>query len=554
MSRHDSRSNHAGWKSIVTDVVHTVRIVFNRSWRRTLHAWLLVPFGLCIVLAICFGFDRLISLTSVSFPASVACMILLFFALILSSIVLGERRTKTIVEYIDVPCGWALRYIGILVCPGFVVLPLSPSISGIEVGKIIVVTVVGWIVVFCFTAYLVRATLLLLGASKKGMTTRAEELGPEQDEIPMTAPRSLSSRRRPSSDQEEEIEEHEDATFSATLLQQPARAQNPDAVFGTGGPPIPDADTSLLTEVRPVSILRHDDVPRTRPERWTAVISVHLDMISYATLFVVIGIPIYYAAGYAMPIQLCLNVLTYQAAASMPGRWQQYFHPILVSSGATIVGIWVLALIRGDALADGLRDYSKELTYIRLWSGAHGAPGAGDILSSLIAASIVGLALPMFKYKDELQRNLFVIAIPNVTLAVVSLFGYPAVCYAIGIANTNSIAFASRSLTLALAQIAVENLGGNLNVGSPVAIFSGIMGVLIGMWVLKNIRIAEDDYITRGITMGANASSLATAMLLPIDPRAAAFSSLSMGLVGATTVAMTSVPPLVAIVRGVVGL
>jgi putative effector of murein hydrolase len=63
-----------------------------------------------------------------------------------------------------------------------------------------------------------------------------------------------------------------------------------------------------------------------------------------------------------------------------------------------------------------------------------------------------------------------------------------------------------------------------------------------------------DDYITRGITLGANSSAVATALLLTTDPRAAAFSSLSMGLLGTITVALTSVPPLVHIIRSLVGL
>lgn len=51
-----------------------------------------------------------------------------------------------------------------------------------------------------------------------------------------------------------------------------------------------------------------------------------------------------------------------------------------------------------------------------------------------------------------------------------------------------------------------------------------------------------DDYITRGVTLGGNSSALATALLLVTDPRAAAFSSLAMGLFGTITVALTSVP------------
>ena len=72
-----------------------------------------------------------------SFPASVALLILLFFALILSQSLLGDKKTKSIVQIIDVPvggnyyaeegealltcekAGFALRYINVFFMPSF---------------------------------------------------------------------------------------------------------------------------------------------------------------------------------------------------------------------------------------------------------------------------------------------------------------------------------------------------------------------------------------------------------------------------------------------------
>lgn len=55
------------------------------------------------MLLACFGVDSLIGLSSVSFPASVACMIVLFFGLIVCDSFIGERRTRYIVSIIDIP-------------------------------------------------------------------------------------------------------------------------------------------------------------------------------------------------------------------------------------------------------------------------------------------------------------------------------------------------------------------------------------------------------------------------------------------------------------------
>ena len=66
-------------------------------------AWFYVPLGVTCVLAILFGIYSLISLSSVSFPASVAAMILLFALLILSQVTLGDRKTKRLLALIDIP-------------------------------------------------------------------------------------------------------------------------------------------------------------------------------------------------------------------------------------------------------------------------------------------------------------------------------------------------------------------------------------------------------------------------------------------------------------------
>lgn len=69
--------------------------------------------------------------------------------------------------------------------------------------------------------------------------------------------------------------------------------------------------------------------------------------------------------------------------------------------------------------------------------------------------------------------------------------------------------------------------------------------------IITNIA---DDYVTRGVAMGANASALGTALLLRVDPRAAAISSLAMSLFGTITVAFSSIPPIVNVIRSMVGL
>ena len=62
-----------------------------------------MPVGILIILLACFGVNSLIGLSSVSFPASVALLVALFFALIACDLLMGERWTGGLVNVIDVP-------------------------------------------------------------------------------------------------------------------------------------------------------------------------------------------------------------------------------------------------------------------------------------------------------------------------------------------------------------------------------------------------------------------------------------------------------------------
>ncbi len=77
--------------------------VARLSWRRNFTAWFYIPAGILFVLLACFGVNSLIGLSSVSFPASVACLIALFLALIFLDMIIGDRKTRAVVNIIDVP-------------------------------------------------------------------------------------------------------------------------------------------------------------------------------------------------------------------------------------------------------------------------------------------------------------------------------------------------------------------------------------------------------------------------------------------------------------------
>ncbi|KAG7141033.1 Plastidal glycolate/glycerate translocator 1 like protein [Verticillium longisporum] len=536
----------------VSDGLGALKLTLSTTAPKLLVSWLYVPSGIMVTLAFCFAVHVGLRAAGVSFPSSVACLVLLFAVLLLSEMVLGARKTKLVVDLIDVPAGWSLRWINVMFTPSFILLPLSPAIGIMEVLKIIAVFLLGFLAMMALAAYLTRGIQLVTGSSKRAIAERAEEMGNETDEIPLAAtPRGEESSSAPTSAPISAVP----SSVSLNTLAPLPPSRNASHVFlsdtlRSGGHHL--NETSALNV--PPSLPPQVPLPHPRTQIWAAWLTHHSDHLTYGALFLFAGIPLYYSSVYAMPLQLSVTILAYFAALAIPLSWRQYIHPVLVTALISVLTLWALA--GGGPLSKALAPYRTGATYLRLWSGdaTSTLPGAGDMLATALDASIVSLALPMYQYRRELRAHFLAIVLPNLVLAVASLFCYPVVCFAIGIEARRALAFASRSLTLALAIPATENLGGDVNAVAALAIFSGIAGVLIGERMLRWMRIPEDDYVTRGVTLGANSSAIATAVLLRTDPRAAALSSLSMSLFGTMTVLLTSIPPIAGVVRSLVSL
>ncbi|KAL9130475.1 MAG: hypothetical protein Q9217_001347 [Psora testacea] len=486
----------------------------------------------------------------------------------------SDIRTKSIVGILDIPvkelCALMIHTLLAYTSSGWLCSALHqcvlhallcPSVSGIEIGKIIGVfgndtaqphnctichpvtdtrVVMGFVAGFATTVYLTLGLQNLLGSPKRAIVERAEEMGVEDDNIPLTE-RHLSNTN-PSETPFES---------SGESIALPGRAHDPTSIRSTRSPPESTPIATALTTPR------QDPLPLTRSQHWATYMEAHLDILTYAFLFLVIGLPLYYATTLTFPAHLSLSILSYFLASSLPAAYTRVIHPVLLSSAITILGIYLLALSHRQTLNSALHDYTTKTRYSQVFSGKAQhlpLPGAGDILSSLLDVSIVALALPMYNYRRELRRHFLSIILPNIVLAVAFLFGYPAICNALAISPARSLSFASRSLTLALATPATQNLGGDLQLVAVLCIMSGVMGALLGPSLLSLMKVPESDYVTRGVAMGANGSAIATAVLLGQDPRAAALSSLSMSVLGTVTVGLSSVPPIVGAVKDLVGL
>jgi putative effector of murein hydrolase len=110
-----------------------------------------------------------------------------------------------------------------------------------------------------------------------------------------------------------------------------------------------------------------------------------------------------------------------------------------------------------------------------------------------------------------------------------------------------------RSVTTPLAMVVANMLEADANSTVCFVILTGILGTILGPYLLKLLRVKEDDYVTIGVAMGSASHAISTASLLRTNPRAAAIASLSFVIFGTIFVILVSIPVIPQTMRQLVG-
>jgi len=503
--------------------------------------------GELVLLCALYLVNYLMEFSHVLIPASVICMLLMFLGLLLLEVMIGTRRVSVLLKYLKMGTGFSLTWISLFFTPAFVQLPLAEKVSVAEAFEIGAVFLFGWLITMALMVWLVWGLRFLIGGKKKGYD-------------------------RESAESDDDNASGENTGSGVELLPQNTHASNetsgletPEPVAEINRPNNPGVSVDFNEEdelCAPQHPTIHqepneDMILAYRKKRIAAFVSNTIDYIIYWVMFIV-GVGVYLGTGYTMPFQLALVTLSFKYALLLPQKYKVYLHPILVCAGISILVIYIMSLIYGESLFTSLHKFKTGRNYLTLFSKAYRnvLPGAGDIISTLLDTSIVVLAYPMYDYRSDLKKNFIYLMVPSAFAAFASFFVYPPLCYAVGISSTRSLAFIGRSATLALALPIVAALQGSETTVAVVGILSGIIGVIIGSFILgkKCLRVREDDYVARGVTLGINSSAVASAHLLTTDPRAGALSSLSFFIFGTILIVLSAITPLGNIVRSWVGL
>ena len=202
---------------------------------------------------------------------------------------------------------------------------------------------------------------------------------------------------------------------------------------------------------------------------------------------------------------LALTVVAYAAADALARRARHaVVNPVLLA-----VGILLAVLL---ATGTPYEDFFEGAQFVHF----------------LLGPATVALAVPL---QRELRRAralavpLTVALVAGSTAAAVTAVS---VARLLGASRATLVSLAPKSTTTPVAMGIAEKLGGLPSLTAALVILTGILGAMIGPWLLRLVRVR--DPAARGFALGVASHGIGTARAFQLGEREGAFSGLAMGL------------------------
>lgn len=154
----------------------------------------------------------------------------------------------------------------------------------------------------------------------------------------------------------------------------------------------------------------------------------------------------------------------------------------------------------------------------------------------LLGPATVALAVPLYNQLAQVRRSLPALLAALACGSLTAAGSAVAVGWALGGSAETVVSLAPKSVTTPIAMGIAERLGGLPSLTAVLVILTGIVGAVLGPWLLKAARVTDDR--AGGVAMGVASHGIGTARAIQTSETAGAFAGLAMGLNGLLTAAL----------------
>lgn len=205
-------------------------------------------------------------------------------------------------------------------------------------------------------------------------------------------------------------------------------------------------------------------------------------------------------------LHLTLTLLAYQAGLILYQRSKlnPLLNPVLIAI-LLIVGVLLLT----------------DTDYETYFDGA-------QFVHFLLGPATVALAIPLYRQFDKVRESALAVLASIMVGSLTAAATGVGILWWLGGSETALLSIAPKSVTAAVAMGIAEQLGGLPSLTAVLVITTGIIGAVLGPYLLDLLGIR--DWAARGIAIGTASHGIGTARALQVNEVAGAFAGLAMGL------------------------
>ncbi|MEM8571963.1 MAG: LrgB family protein [Pseudomonadota bacterium] len=160
----------------------------------------------------------------------------------------------------------------------------------------------------------------------------------------------------------------------------------------------------------------------------------------------------------------------------------------------------------------------------------------------LLGPATVSLAIPLWRHRIAVRRNLLPIAAALLAGCLTAIFSAIAIAWSLGAPVPVLASLATKSVTAPIAMALTEMVGGIPTLAAVLVMFTGIFGAIIVTPLMNALRIR--DYAARGFAVGVASHGIGTARAFQVSEEAGTYAGIAMGLNGALTALVFMVLPM----------
>jgi predicted murein hydrolase (TIGR00659 family) len=154
----------------------------------------------------------------------------------------------------------------------------------------------------------------------------------------------------------------------------------------------------------------------------------------------------------------------------------------------------------------------------------------------LLGPATVALAVPLYRNRELVRRDLLPMAAALVIGAIVAIASALIVAKSLGAPRAVLVSLAPKSVTAGVAMAVAQSFGGAPPLTAVLVIATGILGAIVVTPLMNGLGVR--DYAARGFAVGLASHGIGTARAFSFDPVAGVFASLAMGLNAVVTPAL----------------